>query len=78
MQREVSKLHNRLFFSKIILPDTFEAGIADMQSEVRTHLSQTFLSPFSHPVSGALGEEAEGEGEEGAEEEERWGQEALF
>lgn len=66
------------YFSKIILPDTFEAAIADMQSQVRTHLTQTFLSPFFHPVRDALMEEVEGEGEEGAEEEEHWGQEAPF
>lgn len=46
-----------------------------MQSVTRTHLIQT--SPFSHPVRDAS-EKAGGEGEEEVEEEERWGQEALF
>lgn len=46
-----------------------------MQSVMRTHLIQTF--PFSRPVRD-VSQEAEGEGEEGVEEEERWGQEALF
>lgn len=38
----------------------------------------TCLCLFSHPQWDALREAEEGEDEEGAEEEERWGQEALF
>lgn len=47
-----------------------------MRSVMRTHRIQT--SPFSLPVRDASREEAVGEGEEEVEEEECWGQEALF
>lgn len=55
----------RLWF--VLLSVCMQAGI--------THLRRT--SPASHPPKLAW-EGAEGGGEEGAEEEERWGQEAPF
>lgn len=69
MQRRKIKLEVVFFFF------LNNQGCEYMQPLMRTHLIQT--SPFSRPVRGASGE-VEGGGEEEVEEEERWGQEALF